>query len=661
MSAAGYMEAARMQQQQRLAGSSSSACYGGSSSGGVVVSETVRPFNSSESLDADLPLLVEHASALTAAQPAGHLIPTNVRPPQCLAAAGGPPAEGCCPLGPPSSLALLTLRLTLPVGSAYIPSSLTGSPFFHAAPSAPPCISRNPQAPTLAVLTNRLGAPPPAFNQQEEPAANIANLANRKGEHHQQQHQQRMQQQGSKGAAAGSSGTTGEQGAEPLCWPPPNSVSVGYGNIRSQMDAAGPAFASSSCFLAANNSQKAFSVISVPNQQAAMYNRAAGELAKSMKAMGCFSVRNPVAASLSKQLLSAKQQQTATPKEIQARTTAAQAPEAARAAERQQREAEEAAAKAEEEERQKQQAFLKELDVSQLLCSTGPSPAELRAMRAREAALWRQQQQQQEQMQQQQQRQMELQQQYLQQQEHFQQQQLQQQQQYAFAEDYYYGQQHQAADLWSQRAAQPDAFPAANNALHQQADREFLQSQILLQEQRISELHEQLMQHQQTREQRRKAAAAAAAGTSFEDAQLLSFSGEAENGFPAGEQQQPVGPKGRLQQQGSLQNQQLARHFSSSTKESSRQTSDEQRPKNMTVDAMLEQFLKAHGLEPSVFRRVRSGVYFYGRTKVVMKVQRGQLSCMPLHLTHEQQQNQQQRFLPIDRFLREQGPLPAKA
>lgn len=77
----------------------------------------------------------------------------------------------------------------------------------------------------------------------------------------------------------------------------------------------------------------------------------------------------------------------------------------------------------------------------------------------------------------------------------------------------------------------------------------------------------------------------------------------------------------------------------------------------MSVDSMLAQYLENNGLEPSLFRRVRSGVYFYGRTKLLMKIQRGQLSCMALHLTQEQQQKQQQRFVGIDRFLKEQGAL----
>lgn len=54
----------------------------------VVVSETIRPLNSATAINAGLPVLVRHSSSLVSPQPAGHLIPTNVRPPQCLAAAG---------------------------------------------------------------------------------------------------------------------------------------------------------------------------------------------------------------------------------------------------------------------------------------------------------------------------------------------------------------------------------------------------------------------------------------------------------------------------------------------------------------------------------------------------------------------------------------------
>ncbi|KAL8448694.1 hypothetical protein Emed_003603 [Eimeria media] len=577
---------------------------------GKVLSETTRPFDGSAPQDVgSLPLLVQHSSSLQAPQPAGHLIPTNVRPPQCLAAAA--------------------------VGSAYIPSSLTGSPFFHAAPSAPPCISRNPQAPTLAALTHRLGAP------------GLLGDSELGGPHQQQQ-----QQGGMVGAARGPSGSTGGSDApEGVCWPPPNTVSVGYGNIRSQMEVAGAGLAQNNCVLA-GNSNKAFSVISIPNQQAALYNRAAEELSRSLKAMGCYAAKNPAAATLSRQLLFAKQQnqnqrKPQNPRDENAEAAAAAAAAAAEA-ERQQREAEEAAARAQEEEQQKQQN-LEEIDVSQLLCLAGPSPAQLREMRAKEAEMWRQQQQQQ-----QQQQQMEY------------QQQQQQQQRFYSDEDYYRQQQQQqqydVQDSWSEGDAAPAYLENPVNEYGQQTDRDYLREQILLQEERIAQLHEQLMQHQQTREQRRQeaAAAAAAAATTVgdRDAQGGFFLPEEHHVASKADTRQPNQQQQQQQQQ--QEQHEFVRRASGSTKWSSRQSSDD-RPKNQTVDSLLEAYLRENGLSPSLFRRVRSGVYFYGKTKLVMKIQRGQLSCMALHLTHEQQQTQQARFVCIDRFLKEQGALNVKA
>ncbi|KAL8270842.1 hypothetical protein Esti_005213 [Eimeria stiedai] len=563
---------------------------------GKVLYETTRPFDGSSPIDAgNLPLLVQHSSSLQTPQPAGHLIPTNVRPPQCLAAAA--------------------------VGSAYIPSALTGSPFFHAAPSAPPCVSRNPQAPTLAALTHRLGAPgaPGLLGDSELGAPD--------------QHQQ--QGGGFAAAAGGPSGSTpgGSEAAEGVCWPPPNTVSVGYGNIRNQMEAAGAGLPQNNCVLG-GNSNKAFSVISIPNQQAALYNRAAEELSRSLKAMGCYAAKKPAAASLSKQLLFAKQQSQSQRKPRSLGDENAEAAAAAAAeAERQQREAEEAAARAQEEEEQQQQQNLDEIDVSQLLCLAGPSPAQLREMRAKEAQMWRQQQQQMEYQQQQQQR------------------------RFFSGEDYcrqqQQQQQHEVQDSWSEGDAAPAYFENPVNEYGQQTDRDYLREQILLQEERIAQLHEQLMQHQQAREQRRQEAATAAAA-----AAAASGEGEARCGFFLREENH-VASKADIRQRGQQQQQQeheLVRRASGSTKWSSRQSSDD-RPK--TVDCMLEAYLSENGLSPSLFRRVRSGVYFYGKTKLVMKIQRGQLSCMALHLTHEQQQTQQARFVCIDRFLKEQGALKA--
>lgn len=74
----------------------------------------------------DLPVLYSHSMEMQGVVPSGPLVPTNVRPPQNIVAAGLGPAE--------------------------VPQMLTGSPFFHAAPSAPQCPLLSPEAPTLAYL-----------------------------------------------------------------------------------------------------------------------------------------------------------------------------------------------------------------------------------------------------------------------------------------------------------------------------------------------------------------------------------------------------------------------------------------------------------------------------------------------------------------------------
>ncbi|KAF4641538.1 hypothetical protein TGRH88_073480 [Toxoplasma gondii] len=74
----------------------------------------------------ELPVLYSHSMEMQGVVPSGPLVPTNVRPPQNIVAAGLGPAE--------------------------VPHMLTGSPFFHAAPSAPQCPLLSPEAPTLAYL-----------------------------------------------------------------------------------------------------------------------------------------------------------------------------------------------------------------------------------------------------------------------------------------------------------------------------------------------------------------------------------------------------------------------------------------------------------------------------------------------------------------------------
>lgn len=66
----------------------------GASSRGVLVSEKLLPLDSLTAINSEMPVLVQHSSSLVPPQPAGHLVPTNVRPPQCLAAAGISLAHG---------------------------------------------------------------------------------------------------------------------------------------------------------------------------------------------------------------------------------------------------------------------------------------------------------------------------------------------------------------------------------------------------------------------------------------------------------------------------------------------------------------------------------------------------------------------------------------
>ena len=103
------------------------------------------------------------------------------------------------------------------------------------------------------------------------------------------------------------------------------------------------------------------------------------------------------------------------------------------------------------------------------------------------------------------------------------------------------------------------------SALQHQADSDYLQEQILLQEQRISQLHEQLMQHQMSREQRRQGAARAPTRTTTAAAQNVERGGSRLYSDTDADLR-------KLNSQGS---QRLHRHASGSTKGSSRQVSDE--------------------------------------------------------------------------------------
>ncbi|OEH77310.1 hypothetical protein cyc_08382 [Cyclospora cayetanensis] len=387
-----------------------------------------------------------------------------------------------------NSLQFLVSGFSLPlkpslfaVGSAYIPPALTGSPFFHAAPSAPPCISRNPKAPTLAALTHRLGAP--IFSEE---AAEIKNCAGFDGQSSEQQQQ----------TEATMSNGTRLRGLSPIqtgvSWPPPNSVSVDYGNVRSAMDAAGTALAGMSCVLPTNNGSGGLSVISVPSHDAPLYNKVAEDLSRSLKAMGCFSVANKTAAALSKQWITRGASGV-----VVLQCTAS--------------------------------------DTTAYRCTTG-------------------------------------------------------------------------SDLLKEKKHR-DALEYPTGEIFQQADRESLRQQILIQEQRIAQLHQQLMEHQEAREQRRRHAAAAAG--------VAAAGGHFSQGGSSSRQTSYAERK--LESFASRDSQQLtARHAGNSTKETSRQCSDE-KAKPLTVDGLLAQYLETNGLEPTLFRRIRSGVYFYGRTKLLMK------------------------------------------
>ncbi|CDJ37376.1 hypothetical protein, conserved [Eimeria tenella] len=88
----------------------------------------------------------------------------------------------------------------------------------------------------------------------------------------------------------------------------------------------------------------------------------------------------------------------------------------------------------------------------------------------------------------------------------------------------------------------------------------------------------------------------------------------------------------------------------------------------MTVDRALALYLQQNNLGPSLLRRVAAGIYFLGKIKLAIKLTRPssssssssrsinqQLCCMPLHLTHEEKVQQQQRFVPLHAFLKQQG------
>ncbi|CDJ64786.1 hypothetical protein, conserved [Eimeria necatrix] len=90
----------------------------------------------------------------------------------------------------------------------------------------------------------------------------------------------------------------------------------------------------------------------------------------------------------------------------------------------------------------------------------------------------------------------------------------------------------------------------------------------------------------------------------------------------------------------------------------------------MTVDRALALYLQQNNLGASLLRRVAAGIYFLGKIKLAIKLTRPssssssssssrsinqQLCCMPLHLTHEEKVQQQQRFVPLHAFLKQQG------
>lgn len=80
-----------------------------------------------------------------------------------------------------------------------------------------------------------------------------------------------------------------------------------------------------------------------------------------------------------------------------------------------------------------------------------------------------------------------------------------------------------------------------------------------------------------------------------------------------------------------------------------------------SIDEALASFLERRSLDEATFRRVRSGVYFYGRTKLLIKFDnQGRLVCLPQHqglglLV------KQQRYQLLEKFLLHQRRAEAAA
>ncbi|PFH33466.1 hypothetical protein BESB_076830 [Besnoitia besnoiti] len=173
----------------------------------TIISEVQEP--------ADLPVTYNHSMELQQAVPTGSLIPTNVRPPQNIVAAGLGPAE--------------------------VPAMLTGSPFFHAAPSAPQCPLLSPEAPTLAYL---------------QPIV-------------QQQHMQKLLQ---------------EQKREAAVLVTPQQEIQRVMNVEAQKQANGVRMIQNRVL--AQEPSKGFGVITVPNGNAPKYNQMMEQMKQTLEATG---------------------------------------------------------------------------------------------------------------------------------------------------------------------------------------------------------------------------------------------------------------------------------------------------------------------------------------------------------------------------------------
>ena len=78
-----------------------------------------------------------------------------------------------------------------------------------------------------------------------------------------------------------------------------------------------------------------------------------------------------------------------------------------------------------------------------------------------------------------------------------------------------------------------------------------------------------------------------------------------------------------------------------------------------SLDELVDEYFAAAGLcnSSSLLRRVQRGIYFFKKTKIIIKQINNKLFCMPLHLSQQQQQQQQQhqRYIPLAQFFKQHG------